>query len=80
MDNQKLIDTLSVALRDAGYTGMQIQKDSHGASIQWKKDTCGAFFRFTDQPKEDLPSRTESGGRLRSILTRTPCSTSVSPS
>lgn len=61
--NQKLLDAISAALRDAGYSNVTTaQNGSDGASITATKGAGGAYFRMIDKAKTRVALRTTAGG------------------
>jgi hypothetical protein len=75
-NNKKLLDAISAALRDAGYTDIAAQDGSDGATVTAKKGTGGAYFRLIDKPKARVAMRTTAGGPE---VLATPLEVSVAP-
>jgi hypothetical protein len=61
-NNQQLLDTVSAALRTAGYTNVVAQTDATGAVVTAKKDVGGAYFRLTGAAKARVAAQTTAGG------------------
>jgi hypothetical protein len=61
-NNQKLLDTVAAALREAGYTNVVVQNDAEGVVVTAKKDAGGAYFRLADKAKARVSARTTAGG------------------
>jgi hypothetical protein len=61
MEDKKLLEAVSAALKAAGYTDIAAHDTADGAHVTAKKGEGAAYFRVTDKVKAEVPMKTTFG-------------------